>query len=551
MRLREYNNILILTILLMLASVVSADEWQLVQAETIKGNVMVKSGATGPRVAIDQALVLLGYSPSSGAKELVVNQGKNKLELWHGSTVARVTAQPIVFPTPVQNEDGHWWGEASSTLSLLDRFLLATGAPSPVKWKKTEGTNIPSPVTKNSLEPTPVPLQKNVVKNVPQAKITLQSIRWGGQPGADRVVIDLTGKIEPTLSRTNGRLELTFKGVTASPSLAIREAEKPASIKMQITQQGSDTILVFSHDASAVKYFSLNRPDRFVVDFLKGTTPKKSELPVPPTSSAATEAKDKQQPNEPIDPVIPPVSPPSNQGRVKGKALVVIDAGHGGHDPGAVANGLREKDINLKAANQLMELLRRAGVEVKLTRPGDTYLKLGERTALANNWNADLFISLHCNALPAGRHARGIEIYFMAEPSDKDAMNLAIFENKELSGNASNDGAAAGAADKKTRLLLQILGDMQQNDKISESTILSEMLYNRVKGGGLAMRRVAQAPFFVLRGAGMPAVLLEMGFLTESSDAKLLNSLAYREKLMRSFSQGIVDYLNKYQREGV
>lgn len=537
----------------MFGSIVSADEWQLVQAETIKGNVMVKLGATGPRVAIDQALILLGYSPSSSPKELVVNQGKHKLELWHGSAVGRVTTQPVVFPSPVQREDGHWWGEASSTLSLLDRFLVATGAHTPLRWEKSGIGSPPSSTTSTTkipVEPTPISLQRGEVKNVSQAKITLQSIRWGGQPGADRVVIDLTGKIDPILSRTNGRIELTFKGVVPSPSLVVREAEKPVSIKMQITQKGNDTVVIFSHEASAVKYFSLNRPDRFVVDFLKGGSTKKSEPLVTPTSPTVLETKDKSQQNEAIEPSNPSL-PSSNQGRVKGKALVVIDAGHGGHDPGAVANGLREKDINLKAANQLMQLLRSAGVEVKLTRAGDTYLKLGERTALANNWNADLFVSLHCNALPAGRHARGIEIYFMAEPSDKDAMNLAIFENKELSGNATNDGAAAGAADKKTRLLLQILGDMQQNDKISESTTLSEMLYKRVKGGGLAMRRVAQAPFFVLRGAGMPAVLIEMGFLTEPSDAKLLNSSSYREKLMRAFSQGIVDYLNKYQREGV
>ena len=187
---------------------------------------------------------------------------------------------------------------------------------------------------------------------------------------------------------------------------------------------------------------------------------------------------------------------------------------------------------------------------MRLTRRDDTYLKLGERTALANNWDADLFVSLHCNALPAGRHAKGIEIYLMAPPSDKDAMSLAIFENKEIAGEGTNDSAAEVNADKKTRLLLKILGDMQQNDKISESTVVAESLYNQAKKSGLDMKRVRQAPFFVLRGAGMPAVLVEMGFISERSDANLLNSAAFREKLAASLAQGLVGYLNQTTREG-
>ena len=139
----------------------------------------------------------------------------------------------------------------------------------------------------------------------------------------------------------------------------------------------------------------------------------------------------------------------------------------------------------------------------------------------------------------------------MAEQSDADALNLAIMENRELSGGAENAAEVNAAADAKTRLLLKILGDMQQSDKINESTTLAEFLYDRIKGVGFKIRNVRQAPFFVLRGAGMPAVLVEMGYITDAGDAKKLNSQIERKKMMDALAQGIKNYLTKRPGEGV
>jgi N-acetylmuramoyl-L-alanine amidase len=138
----------------------------------------------------------------------------------------------------------------------------------------------------------------------------------------------------------------------------------------------------------------------------------------------------------------------------------------------------------------------------------------------------------------------------MAEQTDQDALNLAIMENRELSGGAENIAEVNEAADKRTRLLLKILGDMQQSDKISESTTLAEFLYERMKSVSFRIRKVRQAPFFVLRGAGMPAVLVEMGYITEAGDAKNLASQAYRKKMMDALALGIMNYLNKKTGEG-
>ena len=271
----------------------------------------------------------------------------------------------------------------------------------------------------------------------------------------------------------------------------------------------------------------------------------KQSAPVKKTQPAVKTPK--PEPKQEVKaPAAKPVTqtPKTRSGR---KPIVVIDAGHGGHDPGAVANKIREKDINLRAATQLAKILKSRGVDARLTRSTDVYLKLAERTAFANKNNADVFISLHCNSMPKGKTGvAGFEIYIMALPSDKDAMNLAIVENREISGEA-HSAAEIQKADKKTQLLLKILGDMQQNDKIGASTELTEVLHKNAKSAGLPMRKVAQAPFFVLRGAGMPAVLVEMGYLTNAAEAKRLNTAAYREKMCRSLADGIMTFIETHR----
>jgi N-acetylmuramoyl-L-alanine amidase len=287
------------------------------------------------------------------------------------------------------------------------------------------------------------------------------------------------------------------------------------------------------HRARKIEHFRLENPQRYVVDFYD-PQPLKSQAP-----SLVLAEEVKPEAEEPRSPqtVVPAVSPHDD-----GKCVVVIDPGHGGKDPGAVANGLREKDINLKVGRYLFDILKSKGIQPVLTRSTDVYLKLSDRTDIAMKRNADLFVSLHCNALPAGRHARGVEIYLMALPTDEHAMELARIENKELTNGGTE---AAEAAEKRTQMLLKILGDMQQNAKIQESTGFAEALFTAGKRGGLPMRRVAQAPFYVLRGASMPSVLIEMGFLTEASEAAQLKRSDYQKKLASFIARGVMEYLGK------
>lgn len=270
--------------------------------------------------------------------------------------------------------------------------------------------------------------------------------------------------------------------------------------------------------------------------------PEVKTAPAPAAKPTETkQAETKPAETKPAAPVVPVIT-----GFGSGtKPIVVVDAGHGGHDPGAVGNGLREKDINLKAALELGKILGSYGVDVRYTRKTDVYLKLAERTEIANKHGATVFVSMHCNAVPKGRTASGLEYYIMAPPSDKDAMQLAVTENREIAS-GEDSKVATERSDKRTQLLLKILGDMQQNDKINESTQLCEGLHANAKAEGLPMRKVGQAPFFVLRGAAMPAVLVEMGFITDAAEAKKLNTESYRDKLCRSIAVGIVKYIKDH-----
>lgn len=512
----------------------------LMQGQIHKGVVSILARDGESYAALDEILTKVGLAPSGVSGGLVVVFSGRKLEFWNGSNIARINGVMYSLPSGVFSQDGHWWAEADAALEVMNRYLHSISRPSNLTWGNTSNASAPS-VSLNSVPVAPS-MTASPTASPAAARggniATVSRIRWGEQADAYRAVIDISKQVDVALKEYPGRAELVF----STSSVAPFSSNSPwASLSASAAHTSGACVLTFRHNAKRIKSFWLQDPPRYVVDFyMDAASPVISTTPV----VTAPPAGENKTPSNPGTINTMPISSGTNNGSGR-KYLVVVDAGHGGHDPGAVGNSLLEKDINLKAAHELIASLKRLGIEVKATRTDDRYLKLAERTTFANNAKADIFISLHCNALPKGKHASGMELYLMAEPSDKDALNLAIIENRELSGEANNAAEVAAAADSKTKLLLKILGDMQQNDKITESTNLAEDLYNRTKAAGFSLRKVRQAPFFVLRGAGMPAVLVEMGYITEASDAKLLNSSAYRVKMMDSLAAGILDYLKR------
>ena len=221
-----------------------------------------------------------------------------------------------------------------------------------------------------------------------------------------------------------------------------------------------------------------------------------------------------------------------------GVRKIVIDPGHGGKDPGAMAFGLKEKDIVLKIAKKVAKILKTTHrYEVALTRSKDVYLPLEERTAIANTQSGDLFISVHVNAHP-DKTIGGIETYFLNLATNAEAMRVAALENATSTHSISE--------------LEDILTDLMKNTKIDESSRLARFVQtNLVNGMGKKYKArdlgVKQAPFYVLIGAEMPAVLAEISFITNPKEAELLREDRYLNRIAEQIAAGIVAYVEHNQ----
>ena len=226
------------------------------------------------------------------------------------------------------------------------------------------------------------------------------------------------------------------------------------------------------------------------------------------------------------------------QTQTEGLRTVVIDPGHGGSETGAVGpTGLTEKEIVLDIARRLKKLIeQRLGLQVFLTREGDIDVPLENRTERANNLRADVFLSIHANAY-RGSGVRGAETFFLSDKAtDDEARQLAALENDALDLQSAADG------DSDLQLLLW---DMAQTLHLRESSALAEMIQNEMNDlAGTADRGIKQAPFRVLRGAMMPAVLVEVGFLSNPDDEELLAAPGYRQQI----ASALFDSLNRYRR---
>lgn len=243
-----------------------------------------------------------------------------------------------------------------------------------------------------------------------------------------------------------------------------------------------------------------------------------------------------------LDPIIKTVKIPAKPSLIPLSSFVkkvVIDAGHGGYDPGAVGrSGLKEKDVNLDIAKRLANRLKQQGVEVVMTRSSDVFIPLGKRVEIANNTKANLFISIHANASKT-RSVHGFEIYYVSSSvSDSDR---AWHSAKNFHLNLDNSYFASNSQVLKT-----ILWDMLYTYNRGESIALASDICRAV-GDNLNVRiiGVKNARFEVLRGARMPAVLVEVGFLSNIREEQLLKDGFYREKLSQSILGGILNYARK------
>jgi N-acetylmuramoyl-L-alanine amidase len=217
--------------------------------------------------------------------------------------------------------------------------------------------------------------------------------------------------------------------------------------------------------------------------------------------------------------------------------VAVVDPGHGGDQDGALApDGKHEKDLALQIARRVASRLQRQGARVLLTRTGDVGVPLAERAALANSVQADIFVSIHLNSMPtklSRKVSSGVETYFLsADATDASASAVAARENADrLAGEPQLDASDPVAG---------ILDDLQNTEALSASSRLAYAIHERLVARTRAENRgVKQAPFYVLAGARMPAVLLEVGFISHGAESRKLEAPAYQEVLAQAVAEGV------------
>ncbi len=339
----------------------------------------------------------------------------------------------------------------------------------------------------------------------------IKDIRYRSSKEYTRVVLDLASPAKYKKNKLNRPSRLYFDLINthlngfSKKSISIKDG---IINRIRVAQYSKSTvrIVLYLSNYKDYKVFTLSGPDRMVIDIYGRRV--KSLIPLNNV-------------------------PPSRK-------VIVIDPGHGGHDPGAIGKrGLKEKDVVLDIALRLAKILRKNYLyDVHLTRKKDIYLPLNKRTVFANSKNADLFISIHANASPR-RKARGIETYLLNWTNNKEANRVAAREN----------AITLKKMEKARTELDSILFSLARNSKRDESLRLAHFVqhsmvshlnskYRRVNDLG-----VKQALFYVLVGASMPSILIEASFISNPFEEKLLSKYKYRKDIASSIAKGINKYV--------
>jgi N-acetylmuramoyl-L-alanine amidase len=412
---------------------------------------------------------------------------------------------------------------------------------------------------------------------------TLKDITRTVLPDGIRITVDLDSEVpyhqeEITNPR---RLFFDLKGVKTASTLQDAslkfEDDVVKEVRLGRHPRNTTRLVVDLEGVSSYSVYPLYGPYRLVIDFRRAVAaapapapesmpPMVVPPPVPAPKSAAALAvlpevkmtvPDARPAREtarlpsstPAPKALPPAAPASNSNgkfslsRQLGLSVsrVVIDAGHGGHDPGAHGHGITESELTLDVAVRLRKLLEaQPGMEVVMTRDTDVFIPLEERTAIANREGADLFLSIHANA-SRNAQARGIETYFLSFALNPEAEAVAARENATSSQAMHN--------------LPDIVKAIALNNKINESRDLAETVQKSMakrlsaKNRSLRDLGVKQAPFVVLIGAVMPSVLAEISFVTNRQESALLKTGAYRQQIAQALFDAIQNYQQSLKRK--
>jgi N-acetylmuramoyl-L-alanine amidase len=452
--------------------------------------------------------------------------------------------------------------------------LRTAAPPAPVKPSPAPAVVTPVLATDGSQVRSPQPTA------APVARIT--AIRRTVLPDVTRIAIEIDREIEYTYDRIEGPvrvfldLSATQPAPGMTPATVFDDDAAVRGIRLGPRPESGTRVVLDLAGAGRHSVFNLYGPYRIVVDIDRregrsdvvaaldtaagrpAVIKARSTAAVPASAPAEetvrmtpplpAEESTAPLPSRAAAPTAPPAAPPAPSapsanaaGRFSlsrqlglGISRIVIDPGHGGHDPGAKSRGLSEAELVLDVALRLEKLLaREPGVEVVMTRRTNVFIPLEERTAIANREGADLFLSIHANASRNSK-ARGVETYFLNFASTPDAEAVAAREN-----------SASGQTMHK---LPDIVKAITLNNKLDESrdfaTLVQREMVRHLARSNSQVRDlgVKQAPFVVLIGAGMPSVLAEISFVTHPQEGRLLKGGAYRQRIAEALFQGIQRY---------
>ena len=351
----------------------------------------------------------------------------------------------------------------------------------------------------------------------------ITDVRIWSAPDHTRIVVDLTEPIqyESSSQESPPQFHLELKGVSLQTLKKEMEVKDPFLTKITLAELGKDKVKLVLHQKKSLNanVFTLkpyqDKPHRLVID-LVDLVQEKKEL----------EERQKQK-----------------EIRPRGTKIVVVDPGHGGEDPGAIGpKKTMEKDIVLKVGEKVVHLLNQnKEIQAFLTRKGDYFIPLEERIKIAREYGAELFISLHTDG-SFNPQARGSSIYCLSLSGATDEA-AKILADKENMSNILGGAFLRPAAFAKDPNLNQILLDLMQNNSMKESFRFAETLLEDVKAvNPLKYASYRQANFIVLKAPDISCVLLEMAFITNKEDERLLNRDEFQEKMAKILNASIKKY---------
>lgn len=442
-----------------------------------------------PLTALLPALGISATTDSRGGSVTLTSDGR-QVTLYDKKSLASVGGDLRLMSAPALLENGHWLVPVDSLPRLLGPLLNKRA-----EWRAASRVLL--------------------VGNVPAPRVTVTTFVSGESV---RVVLEASEKVPFRVNQEEGRVTI---GIARDLLDVPYEQERLTGGIVDRVQflGGKDNLFAITLGRRFQQLRSAEEdgpPARLILEF-QGPPPVagKTVTPSPPPVVTAAE---------------------------HGIRTIVIDPGHGGSLVGAQGpGGTLEKDVTLAMARKLRSaVVNGLGLQAFLTRDGDQDVPLDDRTAFANNYKADLFVSIHANASRA-HGARGSEVYFLShEASDEESRRLAMAEGGLIGGGSVPEAGSSNVA--------LILWDMAQAEHLEESSALATRLQEELGDAtGSQSRGIKQAPFRVLVGAAMPAVLVEVGFISNAEEEKLLTSDEYQGRVVSALVRGLARY--QQQRE--